>query len=181
MYDDCVDALLPARVTGRPRVSGSRGSGGLRVDDEVVESRSAILGCLAAWAQLVTDELGAARPVRRQPVDLATFLVNHLDWLVRHPACADLSAEVADVAARARRSAYVQPVLRIDLGRCVHPDCQEEMTTTPAGEVGRRGSEVRCAAGHVWLAHQWLQLARQIQRTRQTHAAGDTRLNRGVA
>ncbi|MFJ9840748.1 hypothetical protein ACIRYZ_09810 [Kitasatospora sp. NPDC101155] len=176
-----MNSLLPARAAGRPRVSGSRGSGGLRVDDEVVESRSAILGCLASWTELVTDELGVARPARRQPADLAAFLVDHLDWLVRHSACADFSAEVSAVAARARRSAHVQPALRIDLGRCVHPDCQEDMTTAPAGGAERRGREVRCAAGHVWQAHQWLQLARQIQRKRQTCTADEMFQREGAA
>jgi hypothetical protein len=98
---------------------------------------------------------------------MAGFLVAHLDWLLAHQTAADFAAEISEIAHHARRSAYTQPALRMDLGQCIHSGCAAAMTTAPSVRDGRRTREVSCTAGHSWQPHQWLLLSRQIQQTRQ--------------
>jgi hypothetical protein len=172
IYEDCESALQPRRNPTLQRVSGSRQSTGIRLDEAAVTARSGIIGSLASWAALVADERSVTKPVHRAPAVLADFLLTHLNWLLAHPTAADFAEEISRVAHHARRSAYTQPTLRMDLGQCIHPDCNAAMTTAPSARDGRRTREVSCTAGHSWQPHQWLLLSRQIQQTR--HGRGST-------
>jgi hypothetical protein len=166
IYDDCESALHPRRNPTLQRVSGSRQSTGIRLDEGAITARSTIVGFLASWAGLVADERPAGKPAHRNPGALADFLLAHLNWLLAHPTAADFAEEIAKITHHARRSAYTQPALRIDLGQCIHSDCSAAMTTAPSTGDGRRTREVSCTAGHSWQPHQWLLLSRQIQQTR---------------
>jgi hypothetical protein len=166
IYDDCESVLHPRRNPTLQRVSGSRQSTGIRLDEAAITARSCIMGFLASWAALVADERAVRRPVRRRPDEMADFLVVHLNWLLAHPTAGDFAAEISEIAHRARRSAYTQPALRMDLGQCIHSGCSADMTTAPSAPDGRRTREVSCTAGHSWQPHQWLLLSRQIQQTR---------------
>ncbi|MEW2517871.1 hypothetical protein [Actinacidiphila alni] len=167
IYDDCESVLHPRRNPTLQRVSGSRQSTGIRLDEAAITARSGIIGFLASWAALVADERAVRKPVRRQPEEMADFLVTHLDWLLAHATAADFAEEISEITHRARRSAYTQPALRMDLGQCIHSGCNAAMSTTPSARDGRRTREVSCTAGHSWQPHQWLLLSRQIQQTRQ--------------
>jgi hypothetical protein len=164
IYDDCESALHPKRNPTMQRVSGSRQSPGIRLDEGAISARSSIVGFLASWAAMVADERSVTRPAHRSPGVLADFLVAHLNWLLAHHTAADFAAEISELSHHARRSAYTQPSLRIDLGQCVRSDCDAVMTTAPAApREGLRSREVSCTAGHSWQPHQWLLLSRQIQ------------------
>lgn len=167
IYGDCESTPSPRRNPALQRVSGSRHTTGILLDDEAIATRSSILGFLASWSALVVEERAVTRPARRQPADLTAFLLIHLNWILAHPAAADFAEEILQVTTRACRAAYVRPALRIDLGQCIHPDCDAAMTTTPSSRGGKNAREVRCAAGHTWQPHQWLQLSRRIQQTAQ--------------
>jgi hypothetical protein len=164
IYEDCESVLHPRRNPTLQRVSGSRQSTGIRLDEAAISARSGIIGFLASWAALVVDERAVRRPVHRSAGALSEFLLTHFDWLLAHPTAADFAAEISEVTHHARRSAYTQPALRIDLGQCIHAGCNAAMTTAPAGRDGRHTREVSCTAGHSWQPHQWLLLSRQIQR-----------------
>ncbi|WP_225844528.1 hypothetical protein [Streptomyces sp. HPF1205] len=166
IYDDCESVLHPRRNPTLQRVSGSRQSTGIRLDEAAISARSGIVGFLASWAALVADERPAHRPAHRSPGALSDFLLTHLNWLLAHPTAADFAAEISEVTHHARRSAYTQPALRIDLGECIHADCGAAMTTAPSARDGNRTREVSCTAGHTWQPHQWLLLSRQIQQGR---------------
>lgn len=164
IYEDCESALLPRHDPTLQRVSGSRKSTGVLLDEEALDIRSSILGLLASWSALVADERSVARPDRRDVTHLASFLIRHLNWLLAHPAAADFAGEIAQIATHAHRSAYTRPALRMDLGQCVHPDCTAAMVEAPPAREGRAW-EIRCTAGHTWQPHQWLQLSRQLRRS----------------
>lgn len=166
IYDDCESVLHPRRNPTLQRVSGSRQSTGIRLDEAAITARSSIIGFLASWSAMVADERSVTRPAHRRPDHLADFLISHLNWLLAHQTAGDFAEEIADITRRARRSAYTQPALRIDLGQCIHSDCGADMTTAPSARDGRRTREVSCTAGHTWQPHQWLLLSRQIQQTR---------------
>jgi hypothetical protein len=176
IYADCESALLPRRNSSLQRVSGSRHTSGILIDDEAITTRSSILSFLASWSALVADERAVAKPARRDPGELTKFLVKHLSWLLAHPAAGDLAEEVGQLTAHARRSADTPPALRLELGECIHPNCDATMSTASGGREGRRSREVRCAAGHAWQPHQWLRLFHQIQQTR--HHRETTRAER---
>lgn len=158
IYADCESALVPRRNPTGPRVTGSRRSTGIDLDENTLTARTTILELLSSWSALVADERSVGRPARQDPTGLAAFLLTHLDWLQAHSAAGDFAEEVTRTVARARRLAYQGPAMRVDLGECVLPDCGEAMTTSPAGRGGPRSFEVRCEAGHSWPPHQWLRL-----------------------
>jgi hypothetical protein len=170
IYDDCESVLHPRRNPTLQRVSGSRQSTGIRLDEAAITARSGIVGFLASWAALVVDERSVGKPAHRTPGALADFLLTHLNWLLAHPTAADFASEISEITHRARRSAYTQPAVRLDLGQCIHSDCNAAMTTAPSIRDGRRTREVSCTAGHTWQPHQWLLLSRQIQQSR--HSRG---------
>ena len=163
IYDDCESTPLPQRNPILQRVSGTRQETGISLDEGAITTRSRILGFLASWCVLVADERAITKPTRRNPAELATFLIVHLNWLLAHPAAADFAEEICRTTTCARSSAYTQPDLRVDLGQCIHPGCDTNMITTPPTRDGNHSREVRCAAGHTWQPHQWLQLFHQIQ------------------
>lgn len=158
IYADCESALVPRGNATGPRVSGSRRSTGIVLDDDALAARSGIVELLTSWSALVADERSVGRPARHDPQGLSAFLLTHLGWLLAHPAAGDFAEETGRTAAQARRLAYSSPTLRLDLGECVLPDCGEAMTTTAPAGGGPRSFEVRCGAGHSWPPHQWLRL-----------------------
>ncbi|HEY5836057.1 hypothetical protein [Streptomyces sp.] len=174
IYDDCESVLHPRRNPTLQRVSGSRQSTGIRLDEAAITARSSIIGFLASWAALVADERPVNKPAHRSPGTLADFLLAHLNWLLAHPTAADFAEEISEITHHARRSAYTQPALRMDLGQCIHTDCNAAMTTAPSTRDGRRTREVSCTAGHSWQPHQWLLLSRQIQQTRHGRGSAGT-------
>ncbi|MBC6456934.1 hypothetical protein [Actinomadura sp. HBU206391] len=180
IYGDCESARPPQRNPTLQRVSGSRQTTGILLDEAAIATRSSILGFLASWSALVADERAVTKPTRRYPADLASFLISHLSWLLAHSAAADFAEEISQLTTRACRTAYTQPALRIDLGQCIHLDCNAAMTTTPPTRDGKRTREVRCTAGHTWQPHQWLQLFHQIERTKSTRSSTKPQRNEGA-
>lgn len=169
IYADCESALQPRRNPGLQRVSGSRRANGIRLDEEALTSRSAIIGLLASWCALVADERAVTKPARRQPADLAVFLIKHMKWLLAHSAAADFADEVSQVTTQARHSAYTRPAVSLDLGQCIRPDCTAAMSTAPRTRVGGTTRAVGCSAGHTWQPDQWLGLFRQMQDAKHHH------------
>jgi hypothetical protein len=180
IYDDCQPTPLPRGNPVVQRVSGTRQTSGILLDEGAIAIRSRILGLLASWAALVADERAITKLPRRRPTELVTFLVKNLSWLLAHPVAASFAEEVYLTTTDARGSVGAQQCPSVDLGRCIHPGCDAKMTTGPSTRNAKPTREVRCAAGHTWLPHQWLQLLhqiRQIDRTRGTtdpQHSGDT-------
>ncbi|WP_019635016.1 hypothetical protein [Actinomadura atramentaria] len=162
LYDECGTALAHPSRSPRERVGGTRPLG-LSLPEPVVAARAEILSVLASWAALVADERAVAPPPRAVRA-LAVFLVRHLDWLLAHPAAADLVGEVAAVSRAARRAAAPDRAARLALGRCGRQGCDATVTADVGDRGDRPPGEARCGAGHVWHAHQWLLLARRMER-----------------
>ncbi|WP_171166000.1 hypothetical protein [Streptomyces sp. I05A-00742] len=176
IYADCEAALLPRRQSLlRPVGCGTRRTSGPPLDEEAMATRSDILGILSSWAALVADERKTGAP-RRRPDALAAFLLTHLNWLLAHTAAKDFMEEILDTTENARRSACVKASLAtVRLGRCVLPGCEEPLSPAPASDRAagnrktgehRNTTHVRCAAGHTWLPHQWLELLRELRKSR---------------
>jgi hypothetical protein len=148
----------------RQRVSGTRGAGGIRLDETLMQLRSEISAFLASWAALVVDERGAAGRVGSSPARMAGFLVDHLEWLLAHPAADDFLAELADVTERARAACGAPAAPQLALGECILPDC--EATLSGGAGHGSSGAVVRCAAGHSWEPRHWLEVMAHLRRAR---------------
>jgi hypothetical protein len=162
LYHDCESLLVRFPPAFAQRVAGG-GSAGLFLDERVTDARRDIVAMLASWSGLVADERGVTRPGRRDVTELSRFLAVHADWLLAHQVGSCFAEELLAVAASAREVSQGVPSRDIELGRCVERGCDNTMTAI-RGADGRSSSvEVRCAAGHVWQARQWLQLARQLR------------------
>jgi len=167
IYEDCEAALLPRRNPALQRVSGSRPEIGIRLNEESTAARSSILSLLASWSALVADERAVSRPPHRHPAYLAAFLLDHLAWLLAHPAAGDFVEEVSATTARARRAVHRgDPEIR--LGTCITPGCNAVLTARQSTRDSGRTRTIVCNAGHIWQPHQWLQLSRRIGHARNT-------------
>jgi hypothetical protein len=163
LHAECGSALAHCSPRAIERVTGSP-AGGIELNDDAVEARSAIGRLLASWSARVVDERGVARPSARGHVALARFLIRHLDWLVAHPAAGQMAGELRRLARDAHQvSRRDLAPRRVELGSCVHPGCEAVMSSSaPAADAHAR-MQVTCEAGHSWPPDQWLILARRIE------------------
>lgn len=162
LYEECLEMLANVPVGQlRERVSGGR-SRGAPLNTAAITARSVIMGTLASWSGLVVSERRISDRPYRTAEGLSSFLIGHLDWLAVHPAAGDFADEVATTADTARRSTGTAD--RMELGPCAQPDC-DQVIFADRQQVGEHTvRRVRCEAGHVWEAHQWLLLAHQMRR-----------------
>jgi hypothetical protein len=168
LHAECGRALAHCSPRTMERVTGSP-AGGIELNDDAVQARSAIGRFLVRWSGRVVLERGVARPSARGHAALATFLGQHVDWLLAHPAAGQLAGELRKLARDAHQASRrdLAP-RRVELGSCVHPGCDSVMSSsTPVGGV-HSSMQVTCEAGHSWAPDQWLILARRIERLDRT-------------
>lgn len=173
LYDACEHALEYGRENAVGRVKGWRPSG-IRLNEAALAARSAMVGVLASWCNLVVDQRGVTwrgpvgdlvQPRQRDVAHMAAFLRAHLAWLTAHAAASEFAAEIADIAAAARRAASSSQRVRVELGPCAEPGCDGTVFAS-RGVRGERDQQVSCDAGHAWEPHQWLMLGRWIEQAR---------------
>lgn len=173
LYDECESVLGNPTYHLTERVSGSKGTG-IPLNTHAMTARSEIMALLASWAGLVISERRlAAAPARTVP-GLSSFLAAHLNWLVAHPAAEDFAEEVCGAVRMAHTAAQPGPSLHIELGTCVQPGCDSALYATGRAGDDRPMSQVRCGAGHVWSARDWLLVAHRIGRNGSGASAGSS-------
>jgi hypothetical protein len=174
LYDECESALEYSKNNEAGRVKGWRPNG-IRLNEAASSARSAMVGVLASWCDLVVDQRGqraqgtsgrgVPRPRQRDVSHMSAFLCAHLTWLTSHAAAAEFATEIGDVAAAARRAASPDQRARSALGPCAEPGCEGIVYAIKT--IGsERDHQVRCEAGHVWQPHQWMLLGRWIEQRR---------------
>lgn len=171
LYRDCEDLLAGARRPLLEKIRHSR-LGGLSLREEAVTVRTDIMTLLASWSGFVVEETKVSPPGRRAVAELATFLDDHLDWLLAHSAALDFVDEIDDVALAARRAARPDNVLHIELGSCIKAGCDSPIAATTVTADGASPGTVECEAGHVFPPHQWLLVAHRRQQLRNSEQAG---------
>ncbi|MEV0325626.1 hypothetical protein AB0H63_04130 [Micromonospora echinospora] len=126
LYRQCGERHLPSRAPAwqRPPRAGRPGPTG-PLHAGATDARHAIETVLASWAGLTAQATGAPPP-RRIVADLSRFLLDRLDFLLRHPAAGDLAAEVAALVTEAER--VLHPERGRHLGSCVVPGCEGRLT-----------------------------------------------------
>lgn len=166
LYRTCESLLVRYPRAFAQRLAGSPAAG-LSLHEPATNARRDIVAVLASWCALVADErLGVARPGCRDVSVLAAFLTAHVDWLLAHPAGSCFAEELVAVAAAAREVSRTGPAPAlpdVELGQCVEEGCDNNMIAARSADGRSSSVEVRCAAGHVWQAGQWLQLAGQLK------------------
>lgn len=156
-YDLCAHVLdLRGSPHAAERVRGSRPRG-IVLRDAVVTVRSDILGVLASWCGLVAAERGVTGPDELSIRRLTTFVAIHLNWLVAHPAAADLVDEMGMLVTSARQVVRPDEGVRVELGRCAREGC-EEPVIAESGTENQLTYRVACDAGHVVRPQEWLLL-----------------------
>ena len=160
LYTECGDRLTEMPGNARERTSGGP-MPGMPFNTAAADTRSAILGTLAAWGGLLVEERRIRAPRRSVPALVAT-IDRHLDWLAAHPAAGDLSRELAAVVRRARRTAGPDEVRRIAVGPCVENGCPGALTAFVPRDSARAGTaEIRCDADpdHRWPDERWVEMS----------------------
>ncbi|NUR57965.1 MAG: hypothetical protein HOV87_04585 [Catenulispora sp.] len=158
-----MEAMLPSRRVPFQQIGGRCNREGIKIDEDASAGRSKIMEFLSSWSALVIDERPARKPAKCDCRALTSFLLRHLDWLLAHAAAGDFADEVCGLVFQVQRIADLGPQ-RSEIGPCVEPGCDSRLF---AGQSPRGGGfEVRCTAGHVWHANQWLHLYGRLQAAR---------------
>jgi hypothetical protein len=160
LYDEFESSLIRFPFAFEERISGGEPKG-LHLNEASVNTRSDIISVLATWSGMVVEERSLTRPIGRDVAGLAAFLTRHLDWLLAHPTAPYFADEVATMTATARRASR-PPVQRLPLGYCVEEGCDASLYAAGIAADARSQAQVRCEAGHMWQAHEWLLLASQV-------------------
>ncbi|GAA0990542.1 hypothetical protein GCM10009555_076430 [Acrocarpospora macrocephala] len=162
-------AELENNLTGNGNTRGvtepKRGpsGGGIQLNERAVETRTQISAVLAAWAELVVDELSVEVPLRTVPA-LSAFLGRHLNWLAAHTTARDLTDELGALVAAARR-ARSKPARRIQLGCCVERTCTGALTGLIRERDPATPLLIVCDADqdHTWSPNQWHTLRQHLR------------------
>lgn len=161
LYHECAPPFARASCSAPEKVSGSR-TAPPPVSEKAIVVRSELTALLTSWSETVVHERRVTRPKRRSIEDLVGFLLVHLEWLMAHQAAADFADEIRQKAGTARRIAYPDPLPRLDLAKCARPGCGGALSAVHGEEgTAEQGTRLRCDAGHVWKADQWLMLVRR--------------------
>jgi hypothetical protein len=161
LYGEFESSLIRFPFAFEERISGGEVKG-MRLNEASVNARSDIISMLATWSGMVAEERRLTKPIGRDVAGLAAFLTRHLDWLLAHPTAPYFADEVATMAATARRASRPRSVLRLPLGYCVEEDCDASLYAVGTAADARSQAQVRCEAGHIWQAHEWLVLASRV-------------------
>ncbi|MFJ4472788.1 hypothetical protein ACIP2X_35605 [Streptomyces sp. NPDC089424] len=165
LYEESDQALTRATPHLRERVSGSRSTVGIVLDDNAVALRAQVGDVLAQWARLVVDERRDRAPRLREPrpAGLVRFLRQQLPWLAGHPAAVDFDEEVAELLAALGKLFGPGQVRRFPLGSCLEPGCDGSLHGVMSQGGGRVPSHVTCDAGHALPPHLWMRVADRLK------------------
>ncbi|MFD4510429.1 OvmZ protein [Streptomyces sp. NPDC058457] len=164
LYRESDQALVPGAPVLRERVSGSRATVGIVLDERALALRTRASEVMALWARLVVDERTGARPAGRGVDALVGFLRGQLPWFAGHPAGADLDEELTELLTDFRHLLGPGPVRRFGLGPCTRPECAGTLYgVLPADGGDRVPDQVTCDAGHALPPRQWLLVASRIR------------------
>ncbi|MEU6055328.1 helix-turn-helix domain-containing protein [Streptomyces xanthochromogenes] len=166
LYHECGEVLGAPLQVPQERTSGGP-LPGMPFNAAAADIRSELLATLGTWSGLVCEQRRVPAP-RRTVEELSAFLSRHAEWLSAHPAAAEVTEEVARVAAAARRVARPGGTRRRTVGACVVPACPGELGAV-VGDTPHP-LEVRCDANpeHTWAGHQWTQLSLSLRRATTT-------------
>ncbi|MEU9384016.1 OvmZ protein [Streptomyces sp. NPDC048279] len=164
LYRESDQALAPGGPVLRERVSGSRATVGIVLDERALALRTRTAEVMALWARLVVDERTGIRPADRGVGALVRFLRRQLSWLAGHPAGPDFDEELAELLGELRALLGPGPARRLALGPCTRPECGGTLYgVLPADGGDRVPNHVACDDGHALPPRQWLLVADRMR------------------
>lgn len=165
LYEESEQSLTRTAPRLRERVSGSRSSAGIVLDEDTVALRSRAADVLAQWARLVVEESRGRVPRPREPrlEALVRLLREQLGWLAGHPAAVDFAEEVAELLAAFGRLHDLGRVRTFPLGPCPQAGCDGVLQAVMSAGGGRVPSHVGCEAGHALPPHEWMRVAVRLE------------------
>ncbi|MFG2680443.1 OvmZ protein [Streptomyces sp. NPDC048392] len=167
LYKESDETLAAVPGTAlRQRVSGSRGTVGIVLDERVVSLRSQVTETLRQWARLVLDERGGAAPeaTGHGLGRLVRFLRQQLTWFADHPAGVDFTEEITELLTALGELFGPGPVRRFPLGPCPRHACGGTLFGVVPTDRDRVPSHVSCDTGHPVPPRQWLLLADRTEK-----------------
>lgn len=195
LHDDLATCLVASGGTG----DAKRRSQGISLDGDVVAARDHVLMWLWSWTRIVMEERGLHGPSVETPNAVATWLVQHVDWLAAKPYAGEVSAELAETWREARRALQAGRVRRIELrlpdgelARCLaeaegpsldgeRPTCNGTLVALLRPTDSLLPHAVVCSgdSSHVWPAGTWQVLRKRF--APQMDAAALMRLTRAIS
>ncbi|MEU8713860.1 OvmZ protein [Streptomyces sp. NPDC048663] len=166
LYRESDQALVPGAPVLRERVSGSRASVGIVLDERALALRTRAAEVMTLWARMVVDERAGARPGsgERGVATLVRFLRRQLPWLAGHPAGADFDEELSELLGEFGGLLGPGPARRLELGPCTRSECAGTLYgVLAAGDGDRVPSQVSCDGGHSLPPRQWLLVAGRMR------------------
>ena len=159
LYDELALVLAASDRPGE-RTSGTP-EHGTAVSERVMDARNSIRSILVGWCRLVSEERGISLPADFVGA-MARYVAKHADWLAAHPAAADVSAELHELArGEPWRLAYPTGARVFVVTDC--PEGKDDQRCTgQIRAIMRRTdsllpSELACDVDedHRWSASQW--------------------------
>jgi hypothetical protein len=161
MYQACEDELA---VHGQNpvKVTGSRRSTGICLNEEAMDVRGNVVGVLASWRDMIAEERGVSGPKGRDVRKLALFIEAYLDWLATHCVAGDFAEEITGLVRSVKRVLNPAQVRTIDIAPCPWEGCGQMVRASISTVERRLPPQVSCGAGHTWQPGEWLNLSRQV-------------------
>lgn len=164
LHAELAQRLMGGSGQGEP-VAGT--SDHTRLPNEAaVEARTLIRHTLTAWTRLIADERGWTLPA--DTVDaMAGYVARSAPWLAAHPAAADCSDELHELAhGRPRSIAYPTGVRVADIAPCPQDGCDGTVHAIIRPADALLPSELACDADteHRWPAGMWHAFRRAVER-----------------
>lgn len=196
LHDELVNALTRSGSAG----DGKRRSTGIALDDDTVKARDHILMWLWSWTRIVMEERGLYGPTVETPSAVATWLIQHVDWLAAKPYADEVSKNLADTWTEAMIARQANRTRRIELrlpdgtlAGCLAPAegprlpgageplCCGTLTALLRPADGLLPHEIVCDGDdtHRWPADEWVALGKR--QVRRMDAGGMTRLTRAIS
>lgn len=161
VYARSAHELDAARHQLAERVSRTR-EHGIRLREDVVQVRSAIIDTLSSWCALVVAQRGVRAPQRPSIAPLTGFLATHMQWLTASEGAVEFADDMLELGSAIHEVMEPEPAAPASLGPCPWPGCDEQLHASAGASTGVMARQISCAAGHRWPPEQWLTLNREL-------------------
>ncbi len=146
-------ANLASGGGGGDKVTGTRDKP-VPINLGVHDHAEHVVFTLASWARMVAEDRGLHGPSNATPSATATFLLAHLDWIVRQDWAPDAAEEISDLSRKAHGIVPSRPERHELPAPCPADGCGYLSLVRYDGE-----SHVRCeVCGAVWDEKEYVRL-----------------------
>lgn len=104
-----LDIVLTKQAKARPQGGGERDDTPLPYNQRASEAGGNLKAVLVGWARLISEETDTLLLCRDTSPSIASWLLHHLDWLVRYVAAPDAYSEIVGAVNNIRATIDLDP------------------------------------------------------------------------